>query len=236
VTQKHREIGGAPEKALADRKENIMEALLRQEAFSLPDDALLEILLAYALPRSKQVEDMARELLAGFGDIKGVLTASTVELTEIEGLGKKAVSLLRLSGEIAVRYAERLKAMPEMLSNDRDIQRHLLSRFQGAKEEQLLFIFLDRQGLVLGDEIIGAGTVDRVVAFPRQVMEMALRYNASSLIMVHNHPHGPPLPSVQDREEAERLRDILSPFDVVLKDSIVVGHNRCFSIFGNRPL
>ena len=104
------------------------------------------------------------------------------------------------------------------------------------REETVLAVFLNSLGEVLGEEFIGTGTVNQVVLFPRQIMGMALRYNASALVLVHNHPHGPPVPSARDAEEAEHIRDILRPFDITLVDSIVVGYNRCFSIFRNRPL
>jgi DNA repair protein RadC len=67
-------------------------------------------------------------------------------------------------------------------------------------------------------------------------MERAQQYNAASLVVVHNHPYGPPLPSASDREEAERLRDVLRPFEIRVLDAIVVGQTRCFSIFRNAPL
>lgn len=75
-----------------------------------------------------------------------------------------------------------------------------------------------------------------MVVFPRLVIQRALKKNASALLIVHNHPHGPPLPTLRDREEAERLREILRPFNISVKDSIVVGAGRCFSIFRNSPL
>jgi DNA repair protein RadC len=116
------------------------------------------------------------------------------------------------------------------------MEKYLHSRMADLKEETILLIFLNQKGVVLGEEILGAGAVNQVVYFPRQIIAAALRHNASAMIMIHNHPQGPPAPSYRDREEAERLREILRPFDIKVIDSIVVGHNRCFSIYKNRPL
>lgn len=195
----------------------------------------MELLLTYAVSRG-DMAPVAADLLRRFGDVRNVLAASARELAETEGVTTHAAALIQLVREISLRCFDRTGEPPEILANEREVEQHLLVRFAGLLEERLLLIFLDRQGLVLGEEFIGSGTVDQVVAFPRQVMEMALRHRAASLIMAHNHLHGPPLPSVQDREEAERMRDILRPFDVLVRDAVVVGHNRCFSIFANRPL
>jgi len=169
-------------------------------------------------------------------DLEGVLRASSVELCAVAGVDGDSAALVRLAGEIASRLAVKSEDLHHVLNDPREVERYLVARLKGMREEKLLLVFLNRLGLVLGEEFLGAGTIDQVVAFPRQIMEGCLRHRASGLIVVHNHPHGPPIPSIQDREEAERLKEILRPFDIVLQDSIVVGHNRCFSIFRNSPL
>jgi DNA repair protein RadC len=208
---------------------------MRREGRSLPDAEVLELLLTYAVP-SRDMGPAAAQLVQRFGDLRNVLCASAREVEQTEGVTPHVAALIQLAREVALRCSDRAGAPPEILRNDREIEQHLLARFGGLREERLLLIFLDRHGVVLAEEFVGSGTVDQVVAFPRQVMEMVLRHRASSIIMAHNHLHGPPLPSVRDREEAERMRDILRPFDVLVQDALVVGQNRCFSIFANRPL
>jgi len=219
----------------AGHRERLKERFLRQEARRLTDVEILELLLTYAVPR-RDMKPIAEEMLRRFRDLRGVLKASTVELVAIDGVSRHTAALIRLAGRIAVHCSERLAAPPEMLTDPKDMQTYLVSRFSAMRDEKLILVLLNDQGLILGEQIIGAGTVNQVVTFPREVMETALRYGASALIMAHNHPHGPPIPSVRDREEAERLREILRPFDIKVRDSIVVGQNRCFSIFENRPL
>ncbi len=185
---------------------------------------------------AEDAEATAKRLLSRFGDLRGALNASAVELLEVEGVDERVVELLRVVREIALRVSEARPAAPDVLNDPKEIEAYLSRRFGSAKDERLLVIFLDGSGVVLGEEMMGAGTVDQVVAFPRQVMAGALEHNASALLTAHNHPHGPPIPSARDREDAERLGEILRPFDLTLVDSIVVGRNRCFSIFQNGPL
>ncbi len=220
---------------LKGHRERLKERFLNQDARGLPDREMLELLLTYAVPR-RDVSVLAEEILRRFGDLKGVIHASTLELTRIKGVSEQIATLICLVAEAGVRCREHNERPPDILGHPKEIERFLTFRFSRMTEEKLLLVFVDQQGVVLGEEMLGAGTVDQVVAFPRQVMAMTLRYNASGLIIAHNHPHGPPLPSHRDREEAERLRDILRPFDVRVKDFIVVGQNRCFSVFRNAPL
>jgi len=219
----------------AARRESPRERLLREGAHGLADAEILQMLLGYALPR-KSLQPPVEELIRRFMDLEGVLHASAVELCEVAGVERDSAALIRLAGEIAFRLAVKSEGLRHVLNDPGEVERYLVARLSGMREEKLLLVFLNRQGLVLGEEFLGAGTINQVVAFPRQIMEGCLRHRASGLLVVHNHPHGPPIPSVQDREEAERLREILRPFDIMVQDSIVVGHNRCFSIFRNSPL
>lgn len=218
-----------------ERRERLKQRLLREGADGLTEVEILELLLTYAIP-GRDLAESARELVAQFGDLRGVLRASSSELTRVEGVGERTATLLRLAGEIVVRYSGRTYPPTEILRHPKEMERYLVSRIGGMKEENVLLVFLNDQGEILGEEMLGGGTVNQVVVFPRKVMQKTLQHNASALLIVHNHPHGPPLPTLRDREEAERLREAMRPFDVTVKDSIVVGAGRCFSIFRNTPL
>ena len=195
----------------------------------------LELLLTYAVPR-RDVRDLAEVLIGRFDSLRGVFAASVVELTATTGIGRHTAALLRLAGELVARCTERPEIPEEIIRESKQLERFLLTRFSGLQEEKHLVIFLDAQWNVLGEEMLGAGTVDEAVLFPREIIRNALAHNASALILAHNHLHGPPLPSHRDREQAERLKDILMPFDILVRDAIVVGNNRCFSVFRNSPL
>jgi len=233
---KRRSIEPANEPSTDDARPEaqLIERLLREGAHGFTDAQVLELLVSYAMAQT-DATPLVEELLRDFGGLEGVLTASAVELRELAGMRDRATALIRLAGEIARRLSTS-EGLRQILGDSDELERYLLVRLRGLREEKLLLIFLNSQGVVLGEEFLGAGTINQVVAFPRQIMEGCLRHGASGLIVVHNHPHGPPLPSLQDREQAEHLREILRPFDIIVKDAIVVGHNRCFSIFRNEPL
>jgi DNA repair protein RadC len=217
------------------RNETLKMRLLREGAASFSDSEVLELLLSFAV-QPKEVQPLAEHLTARFGDLRGVLISSTLDLASVPGVSEHAAALIRLAGELVARGSEAVEPSSEILARPDELQHYLLARMRGMKEEKILLIFFDHQGAVLAEEFVGAGTIDQAVIFPRQIMELALRCNAGALIIAHNHLHGPPLPTVQDSEEAERLREILRPFDITLEDSIVVGQTKCFSIFKNAPI
>lgn len=74
------------------------------------------------------------------------------------------------------------------------------------------------------------GTIDGVSVYPREVVKLALEYNAASVILVHNHPSGDPEPSQADRVLTGELKDALNLVDIRTLDHIVVGSEGCVSL------
>jgi DNA repair protein RadC len=61
------------------------------------------------------------------------------------------------------------------------------------------------------------------------VIKAAVRFGASSLIFVHNHPSGDPEPSESDREITKELVFAMSIMQIKVLDHIIIGNNRYFS-------
>jgi DNA repair protein RadC len=181
-------------------------------------------------------EWLAEVLLAKFNDIKGVINAPSKEFQGIEGLPPSLITLVKLIRRIVDLYEQAPVIPRDLLKNPKTMEHYLIARMKGVPAERILFIFLDDHGTVLGEKALGAGTVSQTIIFPREIMRECLNFNATGLIVAHNHPHGPPIPSEADRQSASQMKRLLAPFGVVLKDSIVVGARRCFSILKNGPL
>ena len=68
-----------------------------------------------------------------------------------------------------------------------------------------------------------SGTIDSTVVYPREVVKEALRVNAASVVLAHNHPSGNSNPSRQDIKLTRMLKEILLVIDVLVLDHIIVG-------------
>jgi DNA repair protein RadC len=65
------------------------------------------------------------------------------------------------------------------------------------------------------------------------VAEKALRYQATSVLLCHNHPKGSVKPSFDDINLTARLNSMLEPLGVEVVDHIIIGENEYFSFFEN---
>jgi DNA repair protein RadC len=80
-----------------------------------------------------------------------------------------------------------------------------------------------------------SGTVNGTAVYPREVAKRALAYNATAVILVHNHPSGNPEPSRADELLTQRLKQALELLDVRVLDHLIIGNEGCVS-FAERGL
>lgn len=98
-------------------------------------------------------------------------------------------------------------------------------RLQLAREEREMFmvLFLDNQNRLIAHDTLFTGTINHTEVHPREVVKAALKHNAASIIIAHNHPSGLAEPSDADRRITARLKQALDLMDIRLPDHLVVG-------------
>ncbi|MGO9203452.1 MAG: UPF0758 domain-containing protein [Limisphaerales bacterium] len=76
-------------------RERLRERFLHGDAASRTDEALLELLLTYGIPQ-RDVQPLAKGLLAKFGSLERVLTADSKALCAVDGIKTTTAALLKL--------------------------------------------------------------------------------------------------------------------------------------------
>lgn len=93
-------------------------------------------------------------------------------------------------------------------------------------QEELKVILLNRANIVLGIYELSKGGISGTVVDIRIILGVALKCNASSIILVHNHPSGKLEPSEPDKSITKKLQQACNILDIGLLDHIIV------SLFG----
>jgi len=183
----------------------------------------LELLLFYAIPR-RDTNGIAHALLDRFGSLSAVLMASQEELMDVEGIGDAASSLIRLVPQImklaAVSSAEKKKQIRKCS----DAIEYLRPKFMYESNELFVVLFLDSQRNVIRCEELSRGTVRAVEVSIRRVVECALKYKASYVIVAHNHPEGNLINSTEDDYITKQMYKSLDMIDIKLLDHIIFGN------------
>ena len=191
------------------------------------DHEIIELILFYALER-KNTNELAHNLLIKFGSLSGVLEASTEDLCQVAGIGVHSALLFRLFRETSKHYFS--KQNPSIrIETCEDAAKYVVSKLFDRKKENLFLICLDLRFRVTHQEFVGEGTIDSVPVSHRDIIQIALRHNASHMIVAHNHPAGDPSPSKEDIETTNSILKALKSVNIGLLDHIIVAGTQYYS-------
>lgn len=96
-------------------------------------------------------------------------------------------------------------------------------------QEEFKILLLNRSNTVLGVYSLSKGGVSSTVVDPKLVFAVALKCNASSIIISHNHPSGNLKPSGADITLTKKLKTAGKYLDIELLDHIIITKNGFYS-------
>lgn len=99
--------------------------------------------------------------------------------------------------------------------------------------EEFKILLLNRANRVLGIVNISTGGVTGTVADPKIIFSSALKANACSIILAHNHPSGNLKPSEADIKLTTRMKQAGQLLDISVLDHIILTSDQYFSMADN---
>lgn len=201
-----------------------------QVAESMEDEdlfaSMLENLTRGRLDRG-QVYEVARKMLDKRGFFARIDTVSVTELMDF-GLEEQEAQALVSIAEILKRSLVK-KSERKAVFSSKSFGAKLIAQIGSKEQEHLMAVYLNTQNEIIDERIISIGSNKRSVASPSDILRYAVRCNASSIIVAHNHPSGHVVPSNQDRDFTKVLMECSKLFEIVLLDHIVVGRDTYYS-------
>ncbi|MEE0913856.1 MAG: JAB domain-containing protein [Ruminococcus sp.] len=184
-----------------------------------PHEAL-EMCLFYAIPR-KDTNPLAHRLLDRYLTISGVCDAPIDELMNEFGLSESAAVYLKMLPEISRLYNES-KMSHDYIIKDETIGDMFMKKFIGRTEEAVALMLGDAKYKMIYFDIIAKGSINSSNVPIRRIVDLALRHNAKSVYIAHNHPSGSAMPSSRDIDTTIALKDTLDTVGVKLNDHFII--------------
>src|SRR4029453_311126 len=154
--------------------------------------------------------DIARDAIAHFGGLAGLLAAPVAEVSAVRGFGPARGAVLSTVIELARRSLAQQAAERDALTSPQAVRDYLRMSLDGRSYEVFIGLFLDSQNRLLAVEELFRGTLAQTSVYPREVVKAALARNAASMIFAHNHPSGVAEPSRADELLTQTLKQALS--------------------------
>jgi DNA repair protein RadC len=209
------------------------ERLLAKGPEALSDAELIAVLLRTGV-RGKSAVDLARELLARFGSVAGLLGAGS-PLAAVKGLGGSKRAQLAAAAELVRRALREQLSGGTALASPAAVRDYLRLSLASRQHEVFVCIWLDAQHRVITLEEAFRGTLTQTSVYPREIVKAALAVNAAAVIFAHNHPSGAAQPSQADELLTRSLKEALSLVEVKVLDHFIVAGNQALS-FAERGL
>ncbi len=205
------------------------EKYLRLGGQKLTDAELLAIVLGNGSVGQSALS-LAKSLLIRSGnDLQKLFELSVENLMDFKGVGKVKAVKIKASLDLGYRLLPLIPAKPLSLSSSAAAFLVLKPVLIGLAHEEFWVLYLDNAHVVLERSLLGKGGFTATVVDIRLVLQQALKWGATAMIVAHNHPTGNLTPSVADKTLTIKLKDAAKLLDMVLLDHIIVGKNEYFS-------
>lgn len=132
----------------------------------------------------------------------------------------------QMVSEVELVYKTRVKASERpQIKSSKEAYNLLKSTWdQGKIEyfEQFKILFLNNSFKVLGLYEMSSGGITGTIVDIRMIFSAALKANATSLMIAHNHPSGNTTPSQADKSITKKIKQAGELLDIKLLDHLII--------------
>lgn len=220
------------------------ERILRAGSATVASGAeLLAILIGTGVQGCDALE-LSHRLINAFGSVEALVRSdlNTLKATicaynkahpthKIVGLGDVKLLTLVAAFELARRGCVEQREMTKpILTSEAAVQFFRVATGANALQEMFWVLPLDaRRRPLAAPQMVAKGTVNNVAVHLRDIFSLAVRWNAHSIIVAHNHPSGCPAPSKLDVLLTESLRKGAELMGIPMRDHIVFTDDEYYS-------
>ena len=206
----------------------------RERLFSLGPNSLtltelLAILIGTGTSRSDALEVAGDVVRVAQGSVRELARRPAGELARVPGMGRVKAGRVLAGLELGRRLAEEASRPGFEVRAPIDVYRWAAPAMRDLVVEEFHLIALDAQNRITQDLLITRGTLTGSLVHPREVFRAAIAEAAASIVVVHNHPSGSPVPSPDDRAVTRQLVEAGRLLDIPVYDHVIVAGDRYFS-------
>ncbi len=202
-------------------------AKLGAQVLSTPE--LLAILLRVGVPGENAVM-VGQRLLKDMNGLRGIHRASFEELCDQNGLGPAKACQIKAAIELGRRLAQEEPESRPAIHSPADAAALAKYEMSALEQEELWVMLLDTRNRLLQTDKLYRGSLNTSMVRVGEVFKRAIRSNAASVLVMHNHPSGDPAPSPDDVSLTRAIVSAGKLLDIEVLDHLVIGGGRFVSL------
>ncbi|WP_422486251.1 RadC family protein [Gudongella sp. DL1XJH-153] len=205
--------------------ERPQEKLLAMGPGALSNSELLAVIIRTGTGSETAIEVSRRMLSIDNRGIAFLGDASIGDLTGIKGIGECKAAQIMAAIELGKRM-KRLTPYDKVRVTSPDVVANLVMEdMKLLHKEHFNIAILDTKNQIISIDNISIGTLNASIVHPRDVFNVAIKKNANSVILLHNHPSGDVVPSNEDINITKRLIEAGNIIGIKVLDHIIIGND-----------
>ena len=195
----------------------------------LTEPEILELLLAYAIPR-RDVRVLSRQLYQKYGGIQQLLGAPFESLIDNDGIKENTATFFKLIHEIMKIESKSVLVETPIFRSFEQLCRYCKLVVGGKNIEEFHVLYLKKDFTLIKDDLHSSGTIDWAAVYVREIVKKALELNAYSVVLLHNHPTAGTKFSLQDVDITTEVENALNGLSITLYDHLLVSGDTVYSL------
>lgn len=216
-------------------RERVKARYINSGLESFEDHQVLELILFYCYPMV-DTNEKAHKMINEFGTLTNLLDANPQDIEKRCKVSTNVAVLISLIPPLTKRYLTSKWGKKIILDSSSKVGKYAVSLFAEKKNEAFYLICLDSQRKLNFAPLISEGTIDEAHIYPRQIVEQALKYQAASVVITHNHPSGLLIASKADIEATKKIIIALETINIEVLDHIIVAGEEYMSFAEKKML
>lgn len=212
-------------------EERPRERLIQNGAEVLSNEELLAILIKSGT-KETSAKEVANKVLTQFDNIQKLGEIKYEQLKKIRGIGSCKACTILSAIELGRRIHQTIPTLDKLKLNQAEIIfEHYKGTLSRKRQEHFYCIYVDNQKKFLKESLLFIGTLNFSMVHPREIFKEAYLIEAAGIICVHNHPSGNVMPSREDKNLTNRLKEIGLLLGIPILDHIIIGEHGYYSFF-----
>lgn len=226
---KSSETKSKSENVHAEHRQRMFEKVLKNLTDSFADHELLEVLLFFSRPRVN-TNEIAHALLNKFSSFRSVFEAKIADLKNVSGIGLHSALLIKVVYACIRRYEKSIASSMKYIRSTKDAGKYFISLLFSEPYECSQVLMLDNSDRIIGCLSFGSGTVNQVNINYNNLLEDLLPCHPAGIYIAHNHPRGEAIPSNDDLNLTDEIREMCYKLNIDFKDHIIVADDKYCSV------
>lgn len=198
------------------------EKLLLKGKSVLSDSELLAILIGSGSRNESAVQLCQRILASTNNNLNFLGKLSIQQLIQFKGIGEaKAVSIIAALELGRRRRGEEIKKQ-DVVSSSKAVFEIMQPIIGELFHEEFWTLYLNNSNKVIYKSQISKGGITGTVVDTRIIFKQALEYNATSIVLSHNHPSGKLQASEADIQITKTLKQAGRSLDIRVLDHVII--------------